>query len=176
MALPQDGVNANKLSKVSTIPTGKELIFIDPTTNEGGVITLEDLTKQILQNLTSQTFALDQGTKTLPAALNELNSKTKIGDIRYISCGGYGALAVFTVGKLLYCKFNGNDKNSQSVQTNVAQLPDEYILNDSIGVYRAALIGGANTNIGNIQIKADGNIDMYCPYPYLYGIVIIPTK
>lgn len=76
MALPQDGVNMNELPKTSTIPTGKELLFIDPTTNEGGVITLEDLTKQILQNLTSQTFALDQGTKTLPAALNELNSKT----------------------------------------------------------------------------------------------------
>ena len=74
MALPQDGVNANALAKVTTIPTGKELIFIDPTTNEGGVITLKDLTKQILQNLTSQTFTLDQGTKTLPAALNELNS------------------------------------------------------------------------------------------------------
>lgn len=74
MALPQDGVNMNELPKTSTIPTGKELLFIDPTTNEGGVITLEDLTKQILQNLTSQTFALDQGTKTLPAALNELNS------------------------------------------------------------------------------------------------------
>ena len=78
MALPQDGVNANALAKVTTIPTGKELIFIDPTTNEGGVITLKDLTKQILQNLTSQTFTLDQGTKTLPAALNELNSKAKI--------------------------------------------------------------------------------------------------
>ena len=77
MALPQDGVNMNELPKTSTIPTGKELLFIDPTTNEGGVITLEDLTKQILQNLTSQTFALDQGTKTLPAALNELNSKAK---------------------------------------------------------------------------------------------------
>lgn len=76
MALPQDGVNMNELPKTSTIPTGKELLFIDPTTNEGGVITLEDLTKQILQNLTSQTFTLDQGTKTLPAALNELNSKT----------------------------------------------------------------------------------------------------
>lgn len=76
MALPQDGVNMNELPKTSTIPTGKELLFIDPTTNEGGVITLEDLTKQILQNLTSQTFALDQGTKTLPAALNELNGNT----------------------------------------------------------------------------------------------------
>lgn len=75
MALPQDGQNANGLTKVTEIPKGKELIFVDPTTNEGGIITLEDLTKQILNNLTSRTFALDQGTKTLPAALNELNSK-----------------------------------------------------------------------------------------------------
>lgn len=75
MALPQDGQNANGLTKVTEIPKGKELIFIDPITNEGGIITLEDLTTQILKNLTSQTFALDQGTKTLPAALNELNSK-----------------------------------------------------------------------------------------------------
>lgn len=75
MALPQDGQNANALATVKEVPTGKKLIFVDPTTNEGGVITLEDLTAQILKNLTSQTFALDQGTKTLPAALNELNSK-----------------------------------------------------------------------------------------------------
>jgi hypothetical protein len=78
MALPQDGQNANALATVKEVPTGKKLIFVDPTTNEGGVITLEDLTTQILKNLTSQTFALDQGTKTLPAALNELNSKTLI--------------------------------------------------------------------------------------------------
>lgn len=84
MALPQDGQNANGLTKVTEIPKGKELIFIDPTTNEGGIITLEDLTTQILKNLTSQTFALDQGTKTLPAALNELNSKVFI-DIRNLS-------------------------------------------------------------------------------------------
>lgn len=76
MALPQDGQNANALATVKEVPTGKKLIFVDPTTNEGGVITLKDLTTQILKNLTSQTFALDQGTKTLPAALNELNSKT----------------------------------------------------------------------------------------------------
>lgn len=74
MALPQDGQNANGLTKVTEIPKGKELIFIDPTTNEGGIITLEDLTTQILKNLTSQTFALDQGTMTLLQALNQLNS------------------------------------------------------------------------------------------------------
>ena len=83
MALPQDGQNANGLTKVTEIPKGKELIFIDPTTNEGGIITLEDLTTQILKNLTSQTFALDQGTKTLPAALNELNSNRSGPHIEY---------------------------------------------------------------------------------------------
>lgn len=75
MALPQDGQNANGLTKVTEIPKGKELIFIDPTTNEGGIITLEDLTTQILKNLTSQTFALDQGNMTLLAALNQLNDQ-----------------------------------------------------------------------------------------------------
>ena len=75
MPLPNDSVAANTLPEVTTIPTGKKLIFTDPDTNEGGIITLENLTKQILQNLTSQTFSLDQGTKTLVQALNELNSK-----------------------------------------------------------------------------------------------------
>lgn len=107
MALPQDGVNMNELPKTSTIPTGKELLFIDPTTNEGGVITLEDLTKQILQNLTSQTFALNQGTKTLPAALNELNSNrlrsseniasaSDLAEDVLIKCD-YGEIRLFTI-------------------------------------------------------------------------------
>ena len=79
MALPQDGQNANALATVKEVPAGKKLIFVDPTTNEGGIITLEDLTTQILKKLTSQTFTLDQGTKTLPAALNELNSNRLTG-------------------------------------------------------------------------------------------------
>lgn len=78
MALPQDGQNANALATVKEVPTGKKLIFVDPTTNEGGNITLEDLTIQILKKLTSQTFALDQGNMTLLAALNQLNSNAKI--------------------------------------------------------------------------------------------------
>lgn len=76
MALPQDGQDANGLTKVTQIPAGKELMFIDPTTNEGGIITLEDLTKQILNGLLSQTFALDAGQKTIIQALNTLNSES----------------------------------------------------------------------------------------------------
>ena len=81
MALPADGQNANDLTKVTEIPAGKELIFFDPTTNEGGIITLENLTKQILNGLTKQTFALDAGQQTILQALNTLNSdcsKTKV--------------------------------------------------------------------------------------------------
>ena len=76
MALPQDGQNANGLTKVTEVPTGKELIFVDPTTNEGGIITLEDLTTQILNKLTSKIFTLDQGNITLIEALNKLNSNS----------------------------------------------------------------------------------------------------
>ena len=75
-----DSVNANTLTEVTTVPTNKKLIFTDPDTNEGGIITMENLTKQVLQNLTSQRFALDAGNMTIPAALNALNSdcsKTK---------------------------------------------------------------------------------------------------
>lgn len=73
MALPQDGQDANGLTKVTQIPAGKELMFIDPTTNEGGIITLEDLTKQILSGITSQAFNLDAGQMTLIQALNDVN-------------------------------------------------------------------------------------------------------
>ena len=90
MALPQDGQDANGLTKVTQIPAGKELMFIDPTTNEGGIITLEDLTKQILNGLTSQTFGLDSGTKTLPAAINYLYGKSlKKSDVASTSGNRY---------------------------------------------------------------------------------------
>ena len=174
MALPQDGQNANALATVKEVPTGKKLIFVDPTTNEGGTITLEDLTTQILKNLTSQTFALDQGNMTLLAALNQLNSNVKKGNIKYISCGEYGTLAVFSIGKLLYCKFNGNDKASEVKQQDIAQLPSEYTLESSIGAYVGVLV--VNNNIGSLKIDVEGKITLYCPYPYLYGYVIIPIK
>lgn len=95
MALPQDGQNANGLTKVTEVPTGKELIFVDPTTNEGGIITLEDLTTQILKNLTSQTFALDQGNMTLLAALNQLNSNRAF--VRLFDNGSKSDAVIFTL-------------------------------------------------------------------------------
>lgn len=110
MALPQDGQNANGLTKVTEIPKGKELIFIDPTTNEGGIITLEDLTTQILKNLTSQTFALDQGNMTLLAALNQLNSKLLTGELHGVDIEDYLKKLGQTSCGLLY--FSYNNKNA----------------------------------------------------------------
>lgn len=79
-----DSVNANTLTEVTTVPTNKKLIFTDPDTNEGGIITMENLTKQVLQNLTSQQFALNAGNMTIPAALNQLNSESLIGNVTTI--------------------------------------------------------------------------------------------
>lgn len=75
MALPQDGQNANSLARVTKIPTGKELIFIDPDTSEGGIISIEDITKQILDNLVNQSFTLKQGEMTLIQAINQINDE-----------------------------------------------------------------------------------------------------
>lgn len=102
MSLPADGVNANTLAETTTIPTGKKLIFLDPDTNEGGIITLENLTKQILSNLTSQTFNLDQGNKTLLAALNELNSKKPFSNFEHGSNSNSIAADVSKAGSASY--------------------------------------------------------------------------
>lgn len=129
----------------------------------------------IVKKLTSAVInELQTSSKNVVGAINELNSNVKYGNIKYIDCGGYGTLATFSIGKLLYCKFNGVDKVSEVKQQNIAQLPSEYTLNSSIGVYMSALVRDQNT--GSLQISTDGKITLYCPYPYLYGYVIISIK
>lgn len=84
MALPTDGQNANELDEVTEVPAGKELIFFDPTTNAGGIITLENLTKQILNGIASQAFNLDAGQMTILQALNSLNGN-KVSYTKYVT-------------------------------------------------------------------------------------------
>lgn len=128
MALPQDGQNANALATVKEVPIGKKLIFVDPDTNEGGIITLEDLTTQILKKLTSQTFALDQGTKTLPAALNELNSKAvrSVGNITQASFrSGQNGI------KNIYIDFyDSNNSKTSLVFTTDGENAIKFLVND----------------------------------------------
>lgn len=61
---------------VKTSPTtGDKMLMIGSA--EEYQIDYDQLATAILNKLTSKTFALDQGTKTLVAALNELNSNIK---------------------------------------------------------------------------------------------------
>ena len=59
---------------VTTSPASSDQLLVVGATEEK-LIDYEKLADAILTKLTSKTFALDQGTKTLVAALNELNSK-----------------------------------------------------------------------------------------------------
>lgn len=59
---------------VSTTPASSDQLLLVGATEEK-LIDYDKLANAILQKLTSKQYTLDQGTKTLPAALNELNSK-----------------------------------------------------------------------------------------------------
>lgn len=59
---------------VATSPTSLDQLLLVGATEEK-LIDYDKLADAILTKLTSKQYTLDQGTKTLPAALNELNSK-----------------------------------------------------------------------------------------------------
>ena len=67
---------------INALPTKTEPVTGDKVLLSGAseeyLIDYDKLATAILNKLTSKTFTLDQGTKTLVAALNELNSKTSV--------------------------------------------------------------------------------------------------
>lgn len=64
---------------VATSPTSSDQLLLVGATEEK-LIDYDKLADAILTKLTSKQYTLDQGTKTLPAALNELNSKPQINE------------------------------------------------------------------------------------------------
>lgn len=91
---------------VATSPASSDQLLIVGATEEK-LIDYEKLADAILAKLTSKTFALDQGTKSLVAALNELNSNrlrsseniTSASDLAediLIKCD-YGEIRLFTI-------------------------------------------------------------------------------
>lgn len=62
---------------VATSPASSDQLLLVGATEEK-LIDYDKLADAILTKLTSKQYTLDQGTKTLPAALNELNGKTLI--------------------------------------------------------------------------------------------------
>ena len=167
MSLPEESVAANTLPEVTTIPTGKKLIFTDPDTNEGGIITLENLTKQILQNLTSQTFTLDQGNLTLLQALNQLNSNLWLTDstklletpteyIENISDNDY--TLCFRNGKIVTLVFNIKVLKPLSSFNTYLTLPKQYIPSSTIFIPIMGLGTGIRIGLRG-EVMPCANID-----------------
>lgn len=88
---------------VKTAPaTGDKMLMIGAA--EEYQIDYDQLATAILNKLTSKTYALDQGTKTLVAALNELNSNTQKKTATCVLPEGITRLAGYSyaVGDVLY--------------------------------------------------------------------------
>ena len=68
--------------KINALPTKTAPVTGDKCLMSGAaeeyLIDYDKLATAILNKLTSKTYSLDQGTKTLIAAINELNSKTSV--------------------------------------------------------------------------------------------------
>lgn len=117
----KDYVDANTLSEVVTIPTGKKFIFTDGATNQGGIVALENLARQVLLNLTTQTFELDQGIKTLPDALNELNR-----DLQYIP------IEILAFSNNIGVAEKGNTLNELTLKWQLNKDPETILMNGQV--------------------------------------------
>ena len=77
---------------VATSPTSSDQLLLVGATEEK-LIDYDKLADAILTKLTSKQYTLDQGTKTLPAALNELNSNRVAVYIGKITTSKTGEIA-----------------------------------------------------------------------------------
>ena len=94
---------------VATLPASSDQLLLVGATEEK-LIDYDKLADAILTKLTSKQYTLDQGTKTLPAALNELNSKPLTGELHDVDIEDYlKKLGQISYG-LLY--FSYNNKNA----------------------------------------------------------------
>lgn len=137
----KDYVDANTLSEVVTIPTGKKFIFIDGATNQGGIVALENLARQVLLNLTTQTFELDQGIKTLPDALNELNR-----DLQYIP------IEILAFSNNIGVAEKGSTLNELTLKWQLNKDPETILMN---GQVRADLKTLRSLTLKDMALTAD---------------------
>lgn len=137
----KDYVDANTLSEVVTIPTGKKFIFTDGATNQGGIVALENLARQVLLNLTTQTFELDQGIKTLPDALNELNR-----DLQYIP------IEILAFSNNIGVAEKGSTLNELTLKWQLNKDPETILMN---GQVRADLKTLRSLTLKDMALTAD---------------------
>lgn len=96
--------------KINALPTKTAPVTGDKCLMSGAaeeyLIDYDKLATAILNKLTSKTFTLDQGTKTLISAINELNSKSKT--------------APYAIGERIETNTDLNDLVSPGVYTSIA--------------------------------------------------------
>ena len=99
---------------VATSPTSSDQLLLIGATEEK-LIDYDKLADAILTKLTSKQYTLDQGTKTLPAALNELNSKAIYDIYRNYSWKTSHSIDVSNANTLLLVAFGGTNGNQNII-------------------------------------------------------------
>lgn len=95
-----------------TSPTTGDKVLMSGAAEEY-LIDYDQLATAILNKLTSKTFTLDQGAKTLVAALNELNSKFAAG-VAYTGSDGTATVEFdtpFSAAPRVFCQIVGTSQN-----------------------------------------------------------------
>nr|WP_294658739.1 hypothetical protein [uncultured Blautia sp.] len=111
--MAEENQDANGLLNATKIPIGKKMIFVDPDTNEGGNIAVENLIYQVLSGLTSQNFDLEQGQMTLPQAIGQ--AQQKLNDAKINESNLY-------TGELYNISRSG--RNTKILGTSFYRIPD----------------------------------------------------
>ena len=108
----------NALPTKSSPSTGDKVLMIG--TAEEYQILLDDLATAVLDKLTSKSYTLDQGTKTLITALNELNSKIITNQKYYNDANGESIFDIIDAdaNNGLYCYRNISDIPESSGASN----------------------------------------------------------
>lgn len=149
---------------VKTAPaTGDKMLMIGAA--EEYQIDYDQLATAILNKLTSKTYALDQGTKTLVAALNELNSKTLKKQATCVLPDGMSRLAgySYTIGDVLFvneCLNTSKEiESGEPLITGITVGGEPINANWSYGLFsqnnnaaKHCLLNGNTINVSNFNV------------------------
>ena len=105
--------NITALPVAASPASSDQLLLVGAT--EEKLIDYDKLADAILTKLTSKQYTLDQGTKTLPAALNELNSKAIYDIYRNYSWKTSHSIDVSNANTLLLVAFGGTNGNQNII-------------------------------------------------------------
>lgn len=139
--------NITALPVAASPASSDQLLLVGAT--EEKLIDYDKLADAILTKLTSKQYTLDQGTKTLPAALNELNSKRLAAYARgtydevKINANGYALLTKDDID-LSECKF--------ATMVNYENINPKTAITIYASPHRAYVLGEPDTTIYRLEV------------------------